>query len=205
MVKAPFDALVVTRDVQPGSYVQVGTQVATLYSIDEVKVDVPLSENQWNNLPLLDNEQLKEFSWPVTLQSSVGQYQWQGSVDRIEQHLDQDTRQRSLIVTVKKPLEQEHDLYPGTFVKASIHGASIEGLWQLPASSISQQGDIWFVDNRGLLQKSAVMPLFEKNGYVYVDPTEISLMASQGESVQIVKRPLTSFQQGIKVIAKVEG
>lgn len=117
---APFDSLVVSRDVQPGSYAQTGAQIATLYSVDEVEVSVPLSESQWLSLPNSDNSQLKEQPWPVTLSSSDGQYQWQGYVERVEQHLQQDTRQRSLIVKVDNPLEQEKDLYPGTFVQATI-------------------------------------------------------------------------------------
>lgn len=204
-IKAPFDALVVTRDVQPGSYVQVGTQVATLYSIDVVEIKVPLSEKQWNILPYLDNEQLKQSPWPVTVQSSDGQYQWQGNVERIEQHLTQDTRQRSLIVVVEKPLEQQNDLYPGTFVQARIKGREIDSLWQLPASSISQQGDIWLVNKGGLLQNSPAKPQFEMGDFVYVMPTDTADTQESTEPTRVVKRPLRNFQSGVRVIAKNGG
>jgi RND family efflux transporter MFP subunit len=80
-VKAPFDALVVSRDIQPGSYVQAGTQLATLYSVAEVEVKVPLSEQQWQNLPELTNQQLDIATPAVTLQSSDGRYRWQGYVE----------------------------------------------------------------------------------------------------------------------------
>lgn len=202
VLKAPFDALIVSRDIQPGSYAQVGTQVATLYSIDEVEIEVPLSESQWSSLPLLDNEQLKKTLWPATLQSSDGNQQWQGYIGRIEQHLAKDTRQRSLVVVVKKPLQQQNSLYPGTFVKVLIKGKSIDNLWKLPASSISQQGDIWLVDKHGLLQKSPAILAFEKAGFVYVMPVDLS---KTQDPVKVVKRPLSSFQEGMKVMTKVEG
>lgn len=211
-VTAPFDALVVTRDVQPGSYVQSGSQVATLYSIDEVEVLVPLSENQWRSLPSFDNDQLKNTPWPVTLQSSDGAHQWQGYVERIEQHLSQETRQRSLVVVVDKPLEQTADLYPGTFVTAAISGKQLEQLWQLPSSAISQKGELWFVDQQGLLKSATAEAVFEKDGYIYVSPNAYvsskqtsSLSATEDHSAQIVKRPLSSFQAGMKVLPKVEG
>ncbi|NOJ07888.1 efflux RND transporter periplasmic adaptor subunit [Vibrio splendidus] len=209
---APFDSLVVSRDVQPGSYAQTGAQIATLYSIDEVEVSVPLSENQWLSLPNSDNTQLKEQPWPVTLSSSDGQYQWQGYVERVEQHLQQDTRQRSLIVKVDNPLEQEKDLYPGTFVQATISGKQLTQLWELPASALSQQGDLWFVDGNGLLSKSNANVEFEKGGLIYIDPTKLnnsadlnSLTESNSDSVQVVKRPLSSFKSGMVVLAKAEG
>ncbi|MEZ9128044.1 efflux RND transporter periplasmic adaptor subunit [Vibrio splendidus] len=209
---APFDSLVVSRDVQPGSYAQTGAQIATLYSVDEVEVSVPLSESQWLSLPNSDNSQLKEQSWPVTLSSSDGQYQWQGYVERVEQHLQQDTRQRSLIVKVDNPLEQEKDLYPGTFVQATISGKQLTQLWELPASALSQQGDLWFVDDNGLLSKSNANVEFEKGGLIYIDPTKLSnstelnsLTESNSDSVQVVKRPLSSFKSGMVVLAKAEG
>ncbi|UPR36776.1 efflux RND transporter periplasmic adaptor subunit [Vibrio cyclitrophicus] len=200
---APFDSLIVSRDVQPGSYAQTGAQIATLYSIDEVEVSVPLSENQWLSLPSSDNSQLKEQPWPVTLSSSDGQFQWQGYVERVEQHLQQDTRQRSLIVKVDNPLGQEKDLYPGTFVKATISGKQLTQLWELPASALSQQGDLWFVNSNGLLSKSNANVEFEKGGLIYIDP--IKLGVEIGDSVQVVKRPLSSFKAGMSVFAKAEG
>ena len=206
---APFDSLVVSRDVQPGSYAQTGAQIATLYSVDEVEVSVPLSESQWLSLPNSDNSQLKEQPWPVILSSSDGQYQWQGYVERVEQHLQQDTRQRSLIVKVDNPLEQEKDLYPGTFVQATISGKQLTQLWELPASALSQQGDLWFVDGNGLLSKSNANVEFEKGGLIYIDPTKLnnsadlnSLTESNSDSVQVVKRPLSSFKAGMVVLAK---
>ncbi|PMN48967.1 efflux transporter periplasmic adaptor subunit [Vibrio lentus] len=200
---APFDSLVVSRDVQPGSYAQTGAQIATLYSIDEVEVSVPLSESQWLSLPNSDNSQLKEQPWPVTLSSSDGQYQWQGYVERVEQHLQQDTRQRSLIVKVDNPLEQDKDLYPGTFVQATISGKQLTQLWELPASALSQQGDLWFVDNNSQLSKSNADVEFEKGGLIYIDPTKLNVEI--GDSVQVVKRPLSSFKAGMVVLAKAEG
>ncbi|MCF7485208.1 efflux RND transporter periplasmic adaptor subunit [Vibrio sp. A2-1] len=209
---APFDSLVVSRDVQPGSYAQTGAQIATLYSVDEVEVSVPLSESQWLSLPNSDNSQLKEQPWPVILSSSDGQYQWQGYVERVEQHLQQDTRQRSLIVKVDNPLEQEKDLYPGTFVQATISGKQLTQLWELPASALSQQGDLWFVDGNGLLSKSNANVEFEKGGLIYIDPTKLnnsadlnSVTESNSDSVQVVKRPLSSFKSGMVVLAKAEG
>ncbi|MEZ8314199.1 efflux RND transporter periplasmic adaptor subunit [Vibrio splendidus] len=200
---APFDSLIVSRDVQPGSYAQTGAQIATLYSVDEVEVSVPLSESQWLSLPNSDNSQLKEQPWPVTLSSSDGQYQWQGYVERVEQHLQQDTRQRSLIVKVDNPLEQEKDLYPGTFVQATISGKQLTQLWELPASALSQQGDLWFVDNNSQLSKSNADVEFEKGGLIYIDPTKLNV--ELGDSVQVVKRPLSSFKAGMVVLAKAEG
>lgn len=197
LIRAPFDALVVTRDLQPGSYVQAGSQIATLYSVESVEIAIPLAQSQWNTLPRFDNSQAK--SWTVSLSSADNQSQWQGYVARTEQHLSQDTRQRSLIVKVDSPLQLEPPLFPGTFVTANIPGSSLDNLWQVPASAISQQGDIWLVDEQGLLGKASADIRFAKESSVYISPVNDAAVA------RVVKRPLSSFQASMKVEAVVEG
>lgn len=199
MIRAPFDALVISRDIQLGSYLQQGAEIATLYSTDLVDVSIPLSQAQWLNLPSLDNAQLaaNPQAWPVTLINNSSQQQWSGYVTRIQQHLDTATRQRALIVTVEDPLEQDHPLYPGTFVTASIQGIAFEGIWKLPQSVISQQGDIWYVDSQGKLAKHVANKHFEQGGYVYLRPFTDS-------EVQIVKRPLSSYRVGALVQVQEE-
>lgn len=194
-IRAPFTALVVSREVQPGSYLSTGSAVATLYSVEHVEVEVPLSAQQWENLPT--SSDLGD--WQVTLTDSSGAHQWLGKVERKFQHVTQDTRQRSLVVVVDNPLEQDTPLYPGTFVKATLSGAEVDGLWEVPASAISQQGEIWTVDGQGLLQKSNASKQFVGDGKVYVTPSLADDMA------QVVIRPLSNFKPGLKVMPKEEG
>lgn len=212
-IKAPFDALVVSRNLHPGSYLPTGGEIATLYSISEVEIEIPLSESQWNALPKMENKQLNQQhgDWLVTLTNSDGDETWQGYVGRIQQHLSQSTRQRSLVVIVDKPLEQTSDLYPGTFVKATISGKSIDSVWQLPASAVSQQGDLWLVSENGLLTKMPADKQFEKSGKVYINASNVKDAQLDDTNLQsdysfkVVTRPLNSYQVGMKVTAKVEG
>lgn len=212
-IKAPFDALVVSRNLHPGSYLQTGGEIATLYSISEVEIEIPLSESQWNALPNMGNEQLNQHhgDWLVTLTNSDGDETWQGYVGRIQQHLSQSTRQRSLVVIVDKPLEQTSDLYPGTFVKATISGKSIDNVWQLPASAVSQQGELWLVNDNGLLVKTPANKQFEKSGLVYINASGLTVDPLESESThsesvfKVVTRPLSSYQVGMRVATKVEG
>lgn len=202
VIRSPFDALVIKRNIQPGSFVQVGSSVAQLYSTDRVEIKIPLSARQWANLPKTTNKSLSEKpadKWPVTLYSSASNSSWQGYVIRIEQHVDSTSRQRSLIVAVDHPFAQDVGLFPGTFVQAHIEGALLNNTWELPASAISQQGDIWFINEDNQLSKVAANKLFEKAESVYVRP--IDNLAS----AKIIKRPLSSYVVGMLVIPNVEG
>ncbi|GGI85607.1 efflux RND transporter periplasmic adaptor subunit [Shewanella gelidii] len=202
-IQAPFDGVIVSRQVQLGSFINVGGEVAMLYSVDRIEIEIPLSEKQWANLPQANvSETSNRKSWTATIattgsETNKGQ-QWSAYVERVHQYVTQDTRQRSLVLVVENPLALDKPLYPGTFVEATIEGVAIDELWELPSSARSQQGEIWTVDTKGLLQKSTANTLFERQNKIYVRPTNEDLV------VQVVKRPLSNFKAGMKVVAKVE-
>lgn len=193
LIKAPFDALVITRDVSPGSYLQAGTQVASLYSTDWVEVKVSLSDREWQSLP--DADILTTGEWPVNLQAVEGSAIWQGKVLRIEQHLDGTTRQRSLIVGVEKPLDQQPAIYPGVFVEVSLGGRQMDNLWQVPTTSLSQRGEIWYVTAENNLAKFATTPVFSDENHLYIRPPADLLDAAQ----QILLQPISSYVEGMAV------
>jgi len=192
-ITAPFDALVVERQVAPGSYLQAGTAVATLYSTDRIEVAVSLSARDWQNLP--DLATLTAANWPVTLTSVESGQRWNGRVLRAAQHLDETTRQRALIVALDNPLEHSPALLPGTFLKVDIAGKQRDALWQLPSSALSQRGEIWYVTQENTLACFEAEPLFSDAGAIYVQvPKQLAATTRQ-----VLVHPLSSYLQGMKV------
>ncbi|OZG75423.1 efflux transporter periplasmic adaptor subunit [Hahella sp. CCB-MM4] len=196
-IKVPFDAIVVSRDVQPGSYVQTGNQIGMFYSTDRIEIQIPLSAAQWIKLPEFSSGSAS--GWPVTLISTDGKASWQGSVSRVQQHISSNDRQRSLIVSVENPLQQTPALFPGTFVEAQINGRKMDNLWRIPASAITQENTIWYVDTRNQLQKFPAEVQFSEGNFRYVKP---ALTLQQAD---IVVRPLNTYLTGMVVEPKNEG
>lgn len=190
-IRAPFDALVVARQIVPGSYLQVGSEVATLYSTDRVELSIELTARDWQNLP--DSAELSD--WPVQLSSAEGSAQWNGRVLRATRHLDAETRQRALIVAVDRPFDQSPALLPGSYVKAMIEGRKVSGLWKLPGSALSQRGEIWYVDEDQNLAKFKTTPLFSDSGAIYVSVPE----PLADSAWQVLVHPLNSYLTGMTV------
>lgn len=191
-IRAPFDALIVTRSVAPGSYLQAGGEVAELYSTDRVEIAIPLSQRDWSNLP--DVLTLNKGEWPVSLTSVETGQQWEGYIRRAEQHLDDTSRQQSLIAALDLPLKQTPALSPGTFVQAEITGREQENLWRLPSSALSQRGEIWYESN-GVLRKFSAETLATDKDAIYIRPPT-SLM---GQQVNVLTQPLSSYLPGMAV------
>ena len=192
-ITAPFDSIVVERLTSPGSYVQAGTEVATLYSTDLVEIAVPLSTRDWSNLP--DLKTLTSNTWPVQLTGVEDGQTWQGRVLRAQQHVDETSRQRTLFIAVDSPLDQEQPLLPGTFVEAKITGKTLGNIWKLNSSALSQRGEIWFLSDKDTLSKFATTPLFSDGNSIYIKvPEEFTTT-----STRVVIHPLSSYLPGMKV------
>ncbi|WP_111498552.1 efflux RND transporter periplasmic adaptor subunit [Marinobacter bohaiensis] len=192
-IKAPFDALITARSVAPGSYVQSGTELATLVSTDRLEISVSLSAEEWSQLPELSV--LTSGHWPVTLTHTESGQHWSGHVIRARQHLDSTSRQRSLVIAVDAPFDQSPALLPGTFVQASLAGRDVDGLWKLPSTALSQSGEIWYVTADNTLAHFAADPVFASDGSIYIaPPAELD-----GKAEQVVRQPLSSYMEGMAV------
>ncbi|WP_035273474.1 efflux RND transporter periplasmic adaptor subunit [Desulfogranum japonicum] len=191
-VTAPFDCLIVSRDVTPGSYVQAGTEVATLYSIDTMEINIALSASEWGNLPA----DAVENNHPVTITSvEDGQQTWQGTIGRMENHVDTKTRQRTIIVKVNQPFTQNIPLLAGTFVRVDIPGKELDTLWKLPGSALSQRGEIWFVADNNTLACFQSTPLFSDHDSIYIQVPPALATAAQN----VLIHPLSSYVTGMEV------
>lgn len=196
---APFDAIVVERLTAPGSYLQTGSQVATLYSTDLMEIAVPLSARDWANLP--DPETLSSSPWPVRLTGVENGQTWQGRALRAQQHVDETSRQRILFIGVDAPLDQEQPLLPGTFVQAEITGQLVDKVWKVQSSALSQRGEIWYLNENDTLAKFAAEPLFSDSDAMYIQvPKEF-----EAATTRVVVHPLSSYLVGMKINPVAEG
>lgn len=197
-ISAPFNALVVSRSIQPGSYVQVGTEVASLYSADVAEISIPLSPSQWAQLP--QAKVGEKPGWEVQLTDTTGEHHWRATIERVELHQDEDTRQRRAIAVVEKPLSLSSPLYFGTFLVAEIEGRALDNVWKVPSSAISQKQEVWFVaPDTNLLNKFTPRVLFEYEGFAYIQP-----MTGASQAL-IVARPLNNYLVNTLVKPVVEG
>ncbi len=188
-LRAPFDAVIVSRAIQPGSYLQQGSEIAELYSTGLAEIRIPLSQHQFQSLGQLQVGSETR----VLLTSSDDQHQWQGYAARIEQHLDSSDRQRSLVVAVADPLDQAHPLHAGTFVTATITGAPWSNLWQLPASVVSQDNTVWLLSENNTIKPTKAIQAFADTHWVYLQPI------TDDGAATVVVRPLNNYLSGMRI------
>lgn len=157
-IRAPFDAIIQSRDVELGQYVSRAQSVAVLLGADEVEVRVPLAIRQLGflDVPLgMRGELTDELAPDVTLTGFYGgaEYSWSGKLVRTEAVIDANSNTVQTIIRVKQPdvgassnRNAQIPLPIGLYVKASIKGSIVNDLIAVPRSVIRNNNQVLIVD-----------------------------------------------------------
>ncbi|WP_179078923.1 efflux RND transporter periplasmic adaptor subunit [Neptunomonas antarctica] len=188
---APFNGRVSSRTINPGGYVSAGTTIGEVFATDSVEINIALNEQQF---ALIGSEE-QAINRSVNLIDTADiNTQWTARIARFQYHIDSAERTRNLVLVVSRDQAAEY-LMPGTFVKASIPGKALDDLLKLPASALSREGYIWYVE-AGVLQRFKADIAYRKDDYLVV--------RGQGEQrrLQVVRYPQSAFLPGQAVNAE---
>lgn len=176
-IKAPFDAIVNTREVELGQYVNRAQSVAVLYGAGEVEVRVPLAIRQLGflDIPLGLRGELSEDEAPsVIINGMYGgiEHRWQGKLVRIEASIDPNSNTVQTIIRVRQPMEEmvasgeaSIPLPIGLYVNADIQGKIVSDIIALPRSVIRNNNQVLVVDaeNKMFFREVEIFRLEEDN------------------------------------------
>jgi RND family efflux transporter MFP subunit len=187
-IRAPFDGVIVERNVNPGELLFAGDMVASLYDMKTVQVSIHVDAAQWGLLGQ------PEFGAAVQLHDPLQGASWQGRMVRESLRLEKESRLRTVFLQVDQPLQQSPPLLPGTFVRAVMTGRSIDGLLCIPESALTKQGGVWFVNTENRLVEHRTDPVFYGKDVVYIDSPE-----HMSRPMSVAVAPNDSFTSGLTV------
>ena len=150
-ITAPYNGIVVERNIDLGQFVAAGSMLGTVYSTDTAEVRLPIPDS---DLMFIDIAGQSSESAPVSLSASVGGVKrtWQGKLVRSEGILDASSRVVYAIVEVKDPynLNGSHPspLRFGQFVEAEITSRQNEELVVLPRSILRLDNTVLTVNDK---------------------------------------------------------
>ncbi|MDF1764860.1 MAG: efflux RND transporter periplasmic adaptor subunit [Gammaproteobacteria bacterium] len=153
VLRAPFNAIVASRDVELGQFVNRAESVAVLFDADSVDVRVPLAIRQLGYLDVpagFRGEFESGLAPSVELTGNYGgkKYTWRGTLLRTEATIDPNSNTVQAIIRVEQP-EASNQAIPlpiGLFVEAKIAGKRIDDLIALPRAVIRNNSQVLVVD-----------------------------------------------------------
>ncbi len=169
-LKAPYAGRVLEKQADIGQFVTPGTPLGTIYAIDYLEVELPLSERDLAelNLPLARPGRAELPAGPaVSLQS--GGVSWNGRIVRATGAVDTRTRQQYVVARVDDPYGGKGPpLQLGQFVTAEIAGRKLENVFVLPRAAVGPGNRIAIVDDGGKLRRLTIAPVWESRNEVVV-------------------------------------
>mgnify|MGYP000327280425 CR=1 FL=1 len=187
VVKAPFNAMIITRDVNVGTSVGAQESLVTLVGTDEFWIEAVVSLDQ---LSLIDMDH--PGGCPALVRSQAGLGQWQGRVIQIAGKLNATSHMATVIIAVKDPLGAGANLAAGRlmiddYVNVDITGRQLEGVIELPRSVLQDGNTVWVNTDSTLdirpvtLAWKSVDKVYLKSG---VQPGEAVVMSALSTPVQ---------------------
>ena len=194
VIAAPFDAVIDSKRVDLGQYVQAGAALVRLLSTGSAEIRLPVLAS---DIGLLSYGQSADGSWPeALLTAKFGNVdaQWTARLVRLEQRVDEQTRVFYLVAEVDSPYDTElhpRPLSVGLFVEAAIEGKPIPDAVAVPRSALYADNSV-FVVEQGSLRKQQVAVLRR---------TQDSIIVGDGLSAgdQVVLSRLDIMVEGMPV------
>jgi len=174
-LRAPFNAMVQSRQVNLGAQVSVGTPVATLVGTDAywVQVSVPVDQLKWIRVPEFNSREGSTVR--VRCAAAWGpQVRRTGRVARLMTALEPQGRMARLLVTVDDPLglkadaSQRHPLILDSYVRVEIDGQALDGVVRVPRTALRDGRRVWVMTGDRTLDVRDVTIAWSGNEHVCV-------------------------------------
>jgi len=175
-IRVPFQGRVRSRDVGIGQFVQAGSLLGRVFSIDTVEVRLPLTDTQLGelNLPMGYEAEVLEMAPRVVFSAAMGnhQYQWEGRIVRVDAAIDQTTRLIYATAEVADPyglaVSEGMPMAVGMFVSAEIDGVQEQPAVIMPRVALRNNDKVYVINADNRLEIRTVNVLSTSEEHVLV-------------------------------------
>lgn len=193
-ITAPFDAHILTRNVNVGSQVAPGDNLARLLGLDTywVEATVPLSKLRWLTMPE-DGTRGSAVRVRNRTAWESGVYR-EGYMHRLVGALEDQTRMARVLISVPDPHARRTDdsdrprLMIGSYVEAQMQAQTLNDVVQLNRDYVRDDETVWVMEDKELRIRD-VNIVFRDAQYAYIDE-------GLAEHDQVVTTNLSTVSEG---------
>ncbi|HPD29019.1 MAG TPA: efflux RND transporter periplasmic adaptor subunit [Phycisphaerae bacterium] len=158
-IRAPFNCVVRSENVDLGAQVAPQTQLAILVGTDQywVRAAVPVDHLRWVLFP----DEHGEGGSKAAIRQELGtgpQGEWCGMVVRLLSDLEPQGRMARVLISVPDPLnlnemnKRSHPLLIDAYVSVDIEGREVNDVFALPRTALRQGRQVWIMNGRNELE-----------------------------------------------------
>lgn len=164
-VIAPYDALVVSRNLGVGQFISAGSEVAVLNNIEAGEIHLPIAGFDSAFLP----EKLSDLNALVTL-DGIQKTRREGKVVRDQGLIDSATRMTNVVVRISDPYginSKQPAIKFGSYVEVNFAGKELKHIYRLPQELVNNR-TVWVVNENNELQPRTVNVLRAEGEFMLI-------------------------------------
>lgn len=195
-IRAPYNGLVVSRNIDIGQFVAIGSALGTIYSTDIAEIRMPVGDSEMAFIDLADGIDTSD---NVVLNARVNgaSTQWTANLVRSEGVLDEASRVSYLVAQLADPYHRNSNsnqpvLRFGQFVEAEITASKQRDLFVLPRSVLRFDQTVLTVNSDNEIQIKPVE-------VARTDADHVFIAEGLEEGEQIVLSAVPNPYNGMKV------
>jgi RND family efflux transporter MFP subunit len=202
-ISLPYDGMVRQKEADLGQYVNPGTRLGVTFATDYAEVRLPLTDHDLAFIDLPGAAEISESGaadGPLVDLSATQKGRpahWQARIVRTEGVVDEKTRVTYAVARINDPYRLadkgsvESPLPMGTFVSASIEGATVDNIVRVPRSALRGNNQLMFVDADKRLRIHHVDIVRTDAEYAYISG---AAMIGDRISITTLESPLNGME-----------
>jgi membrane fusion protein, multidrug efflux system len=176
VITAPFDGVVLSAAVEPGTIVTPGTRLGEFIAPQSLELETAVGASELRFIAIGDTLRLHE--------PASGNH-WNGRIIRLGEVIDAATQSIRVFVQVKG-----EGLRDGQYLAGSIHAGSLPGAVAVPRSALLEDGSLYIVRD-SLLARASVQVLHQG--------VEQALVRGLSDGSQVVTDRMSGAYEGMRV------
>ncbi|KZX59570.1 hypothetical protein A3709_14895 [Halioglobus sp. HI00S01] len=173
VIKAPYNAIIRSKDSELGQFVGAGTRLAAVFSVDQAEVRLPIPQSKLDYLALPGVSGYDDGASIDLYTDVAGEVKhWPARLHRTEGVFDERSRVLYTVARVDDPYAlntpDREPLRLGTFVNADISGRNFDDIVALPRYILRAGNLVWVIDEDNLLRNRRVEVLRTGGDTIYV-------------------------------------
>lgn len=165
-VKAPYDALIISKNIGLGQFVNTGESVAVLNNVESAEVLVPIAGFDSAFLP----KNLSGLN-AVVSQKGLNGFKREAIISRDLGVVDSETRMSNLVVRIQDPYglnSQVPTIKFGSYVEVNFAGQTLQQIYKLPQELVNNR-TVWVVGEDDKLNAKKVQVIREEGEFFLVN------------------------------------
>jgi RND family efflux transporter MFP subunit len=178
-IRLPYEGIVLSKEADLGQFVNPGTRLGVTFATDVAEVRLALTDQDLAFVELPDASAVAKLGngqgGPLVALSAVQKGKrthWDAVIVRSEGVVDERSRVTYAVAQVRDPyrLHSEGAALPvGTFVSASIEGATVDNVIRIPRTALRGSDQVLVVDDENKIRIRTVNIVYADADYAYVD------------------------------------